>query len=270
MPFRTVLGSIGTDISVIASGDPEWMRAGVTIDWSLPTAVTGSDLTLIGGDVVKVGQKYLRFGQVMSRILNPSVQTLAVTGTPTGGTFRITGTRRDTGAVVSQTIAYNATVAAVQTALDAIFGTGNILVAGAGALPGNTLTLTAQNTLTYVTVPALVADATGLTGGTTPGVTITVTNAGTNTGLFGPFDPAATDGRQTLSRGNVGILHRTVISGGAFGFGSQDTDHVGLLVGGNLIKQRVLQAGTGTASLAAGPTLAALEAALPRVTWVTN
>lgn len=67
---RTVLGTSGRPVSITADGSPEWKLGGITIDWSTVTAVTGSDETLDDGTVVKVGEKYLRYGTVM--ILNAS------------------------------------------------------------------------------------------------------------------------------------------------------------------------------------------------------
>jgi hypothetical protein len=43
-----------------------------------------------------------------------------------------------------------------------------------------------------------------LTGGTGPTPAVTV--AGTASGKYGPYDSAATDGRQTLTRGECFIL----------------------------------------------------------------
>jgi hypothetical protein len=66
------------------------------------------------------------------------VQTITITGTPTGGTFTLTFAGATTSA-----IAYNASAATVQTALEALstIGSGNVLCAG-GALPGAAVTAT--------------------------------------------------------------------------------------------------------------------------------
>jgi len=65
---RQVLGTIGTTIQLSADGEPGAKLAGVTIDWSTVAAVSGSDVTVGDGVVVKVGDKYLRYGQVITRI----------------------------------------------------------------------------------------------------------------------------------------------------------------------------------------------------------
>jgi P22 coat protein - gene protein 5 len=94
-----------------------------------------------------------------------AVQTVTVTGAPTGGTFTLTFSGQTTAG-----IAYNATAAAVQTALQALstIGTNNATVSGAS---GGPYTVTFQNAL-YANTTALTASGAGLTGGTSPGVTI--------------------------------------------------------------------------------------------------
>jgi hypothetical protein len=268
---RNVIGSVGNSLQMVAGTTPRWRTGGATIDWSTVAAVSGSNYTIpVENVTVNVGNKFLRYGQVMCRISNPTVQTITVTGTPTGGSFTVTGIRPDTLATTTATVAYNAAVAATQAAMDSIFGAGNTLVSGAGALPGNVHTVTFQASLQYLTVQALVANATGLTGGTAPGVTIAVTTAGTATGKFGPYDFAATDGRQTLTRGNVGIINRTILLSGVNNlYNLRDTDHVGLLVGGPVFRGRLI-ATAGTHSLANGPTFTELEAALPLLEYVVN
>lgn len=63
-----MLGTLGTTIQVSADGRPGAKLAGVTIDWTTVAAVSGSDVTLADGVVVKVGEKYLRYGQVIAQI----------------------------------------------------------------------------------------------------------------------------------------------------------------------------------------------------------
>ena len=104
---------------------------------------------------------------------NAEVQQIAVTGTPTGGTFTLTF-----GAQTTSAIAYNATAATVQTALQALssIGSGNILVTG-GPLPGTALTATFAGTMALA--PESLITATGsLTGGTSPAVAVTRVTAG--------------------------------------------------------------------------------------------
>lgn len=48
--------------------DVDWKVGGITLDWSVVDVVAGSDVTLIDGNVVAVGQKALRYGQVLTKI----------------------------------------------------------------------------------------------------------------------------------------------------------------------------------------------------------
>lgn len=101
------------------------------------------------------------------------VQTVATTGTPTGGTFRL----RFKGQVTAP-IAFNAAAAAIISALEALatVGAGNV-AGGGGPLPTG-VTVTFQNALGRLAVPLLVLHENLLTGGTTPTVTIAETTPG--------------------------------------------------------------------------------------------
>lgn len=99
-------------------------------------------------------------------------QTATVTGSPTGGTFTLTFGGQTTGA-----IAYNATAATVEAALEAIstIGQGNVQVTGSA---GGPYTVEFVGALEKTNVAAMTADGASLTGGTTPGVTIATATAG--------------------------------------------------------------------------------------------
>ena len=106
------------------------------------------------------------------------VQTVTITGTPTGGTVTLTFRAATTG-----TIAYNATAAAVEDALEAIstIGDGDIRVTG-GPGPGTPWVVTFINDLGHQDVPLMTASGAGLTGGTTPAIGVVQTTAGSATG----------------------------------------------------------------------------------------
>jgi hypothetical protein len=106
------------------------------------------------------------------------VQTLTVTGAPTGGTFTITWSGQTTAA-----IAYNATAAAVQTALEALsnIAPGDVVVTGAAGGPW-TLTWGGTQLGENVAAPTTTES---FTGGTTPDITIATTTAG---GAAAPTD----------------------------------------------------------------------------------
>ncbi|MEV6165691.1 hypothetical protein AB0L71_28025 [Streptomyces sp. NPDC052052] len=100
------------------------------------------------------------------------VQTATITGAPTGGTFTLTFSGQTTAA-----IAYNATAAVVQSALEALSNVnpGDIKVTGNA---GGPYTLAFGGQYLGDNVAAITASGTGLTGGTTPGVTIATTTGG--------------------------------------------------------------------------------------------
>lgn len=102
------------------------------------------------------------------------VQSVAITGDPTGGDFTLTFDGQTTAAIV-----YNAAAAAVQSALEALsnIAPGDVVVAG-GALPSTPVTVTFGGAYAGVNVPQMTGDDTGLTGGTDPAVVVTTTEEG--------------------------------------------------------------------------------------------
>jgi trimeric autotransporter adhesin len=148
-------------------------------------------------------------------------QSVAITGTPTGGTFTLTFNGHTTG-----DIAYNADAAAVKAALVALddFVTGDINATG-GSLPGAAVVLEFQaayaaTEMGGTDVPLLTADGTGLTGGTAPAVEVTQTQGNPSGGTFtlslggqttaaldhdiSPTDlQTALEGLSTIGTGNV-------------------------------------------------------------------
>jgi hypothetical protein len=89
-----------------------------------------------------------------------AAQTLSMTGPPTAGTFTIT-----LGAATSAAIAYNATAAAVQAALEAMstIGTGGVACTG-GPLPGTPVVATFQGANAVQPIATMTTTDT-LTGG---------------------------------------------------------------------------------------------------------
>lgn len=128
------------------------------------------------------------------------VQTLTVTGTPTGGTFKLQFRGYRTAS-----IAYNANAAAVQAALEAIgtIGTGGVVCAG-GPLPGTPVTITFSNQLGFTNVPLVTVVDAAFTGGTTPVAAVATTTAGV--GLYdvksGWLDLGPTLGGITVTHNN--------------------------------------------------------------------
>lgn len=120
----------------------------------------------------------LTFGDNTNIAVN-EIQTLTITGTPTGGDFTITYAGQTTGA-----IAFNASAATVQTALEALsnIAPGDVTCTG-GDLPGAAVVCTFGGTLANTDV-ALMTTTDSLTGGTAPASAIVQTLAGGNQKTF--------------------------------------------------------------------------------------
>lgn len=158
---RQALGTTGSQLQVAASdlADMDWKVGGITVDWDTVAAVSGSAVTLNDGNVIPVGSRYLRYGQVLTRI--------------------------------------------------------------------------------------------------------------TASGKYGPYDPAAGDGRQTRTPGEAYILNETVTQNQLLGLGAPATDHPAVFDGGVVWQARVLMHAT-TGSLANGPTVAQFQALFPRIAYAAD
>lgn len=101
------------------------------------------------------------------------VQSVTITGGPTAGTFTLSF-----GGSTTAAIAYNATAAAVASALEALptIGAGNVTASG-GPLPGTAVAVTFVNSLGATNVEQMTATS-SLTGGTTPAVAVSTTTQG--------------------------------------------------------------------------------------------
>jgi hypothetical protein len=266
MPYgRTLLTTNTVNATrVSADGRPCYKSGGITLDLTTVPAASGSDVTLPDGSTIKANNQYLRYGQILTKITTQPVQTL--TGTATSGNFTITLVRPDTGqSVTTGNIAFNATAATVLTALQAVMGLNQVASTSGGPLGTGAVTVTFN-----VFVPIMTVNTGTLAGGT---VTPAVTTAGTSNGKYGPHDPAATDGRQTLTRGECFILDETWLlnpAGGSFA-GLASTDIIGgVFDGGDIFLDRVLQSGVVAHSLTLGPTKAEFLAAFPLIKITEN
>ncbi len=119
-------------------------------------------------------------------------QTVTITGTPTGGTFTLTFGGQTTAA-----IAYNATAATVEAALELLstIGQGNVQVTGSA---GGPYTVEFVGQLQNTNVAAMTADGASLTGGTAPAVAVTTATAGVESKVAGTVVPGfgATTGKK--------------------------------------------------------------------------
>lgn len=97
------------------------------------------------------------------------VQTITISGTPTGGTYTLTFSGETTAA-----IAYNALAAAIQSALEALsnINPGDVTVTGTGPY-----TVTFGGQYANANVPTITATG-SFTGGTSPAITVAETTAG--------------------------------------------------------------------------------------------
>jgi hypothetical protein len=106
------------------------------------------------------------------------VQTVTITGTPTGGSFRLSVSGQQTA-----DIAYNAVAADVQTALEALSNVapGDLTVGGGpGPAAPYTVTFAAKEDVAQISASHT------FTGGTTPNIAVTTTTPGVG-GTAGPL-----------------------------------------------------------------------------------
>lgn len=118
--------------------------------------------------------KFAIGGDTIDRTAVQEVQTVTITGTPTGGTFTLTYAGQTTAG-----IAYNAAAAAVLAALEALsnIAPGDVVVGG-GPGPGTPYTVTFSAPIGNAAL--MTASGAALTGGVTPAVAVTTTTPGTS------------------------------------------------------------------------------------------
>jgi hypothetical protein len=260
----SVIETVGKSVQVTADGRPESKVGGISIDWATVAAISGSDVTWNDGTVMHVGDVGLRYGQVVCMITNPANDVVTVTGG--AGTFTVTlATPYGTGTTTA--LAFGATAATVKAALDVVLAAlGNLPpqyqtpnsppVSTVTGSAGGPFSLGFPAGLGAVTVTSLGA------GGAT--ATTAVSEASGSIGLYGPYDPAATDGRATLTQGSCYVLNESM---------RQDevaSDHPMAIYRGLVFLARIIQSGVATHTLAAGPTLAELKTAFPRLAYVLD
>jgi hypothetical protein len=149
-------------------------NGGTCLVYKAPDTLKGgtvSDLQLCSPDPNVM--EFLIGGTVITRAAVQEVQTVTITGTPTGGTFTLTFDGQTTA-----NIAYNAAAAAVQTALENLSNLlpGDVVVTG-GPGPGTPWIATFSAALGNV---AQMSATGAFTGGATPAVAVTTTTPGTN------------------------------------------------------------------------------------------
>lgn len=160
-------------------------------------------------NVLLQGGQDIAKGTVMRELIGTQqndVQTITITGTPTGGTFTVS-----INGFVTPAIAYNATAATLQAALEALdqVGTGNITVTG-GPGPGTAYVLTGSNDFANRPLPVAVV-AGSFTGGSSPAIANVHTTTGhPGSGLFVAYSGGT-------SGAACGVLaQRTITSTGGY------------------------------------------------------
>jgi hypothetical protein len=138
---------------------PDSLMRGTISDMSVCSPDPNVLQFLIGGDVIGTGGSG-----------TAEVQTVTITGVPTGGTFTL-----NYDGQVTAPIDFDALAADVQAALEALpnLEPGDVTVLGTGPY---TVTFAAA----LGDVPQLVGNGAGLTGGTAPAVTVTTNTPGDN------------------------------------------------------------------------------------------
>lgn len=183
--------SLDIDPSVdwLASEHYQVKRAGATIDYTTVPADSDGRRIIKGGTALGKITATGKYGPYLAQ--TNEVQTVTVTGTPTSGTYTLTFSGQTTAG-----IPFNATAAQVQTALEALSNieVGDVTVTG-GPHPGTAIVVTFKGQYIGTDVAALVKNASGLGGGTSPDVTVSTTTAG-------GANPPSADGRET----GVGFL----------------------------------------------------------------
>lgn len=167
-----------------------------------------------------------------------AVQTIADSGTVSGGTFTISGVNPITEATfTTAAIAYNAANATVKAAIEAVIGNGiTVTVAGSG-LPGNDTTITVGGNGSNLPIQLMTIDSASLTG-TNPVLAITNTTIGRTANTFKAYSDGNSDGSE-VARGILpwaivtDAQGKITIGGGSTGneWGSKQ-DSIPIYVGG--------------------------------------
>lgn len=168
--------AVGEQFTVVLEGMTEVRSAlvpgGLAITPGTALYISGADNTLATSGSPSEG--------------TDEIQTVTVTGAPTGGSFTLTFSGQTTAA-----IAYNATAATVQAALEALsnINPGDVAVTGAA---GGVWSVTFTGQYADVNVPAM-THTDSLTGGTSPAVAVaTGTSGASGVFKFGLVDGSST------------------------------------------------------------------------------
>lgn len=152
----------------------------ITVDPTLFTALTHYPNGYIPSGTVLAKADNGLYGPYSGQAAE--VQSVTITGSPTGGNFTLTF-----GGETTANIPWNATAAQVRAALEGLAGvsSGDVTVTG-GPAPGTAFAVTFVGTK-YGNQAQMTASAAGLTGGTSPAVNVATTTQG-GTAAVGGLD----------------------------------------------------------------------------------
>lgn len=233
VPYPVGGGALGREVSIIASMTPSpgYKTGGFTIDWNSVIPVVVNTTIAGAGKVVKAGDSYLRYGQMLCK----------VTATTNGRT-------------VGKFVPYSAAMTATTVA------------SGGTVLGVSTLTMTAvtnMNVGDYLTV-----DTAGqqevLQIKSIAGSVVTFVTPTTKTHANAVAVTKVDDGNQTLRRGECFLLiHSVYLQGDIF-----SVEGHGVLNSGSVYLARV--AGDVSGGVVGNPTRAQIETAMPDLHWVLD
>lgn len=170
-------GITGTPTTATVSRYRRNTSTGLLEDTGEDDLITNHDPSLSGGAGALV--KYRRLQDIWDPIYvgcteQNEVQRVAITGSPTGGTFPLT-----LDGETAADLAYNIDAATLQSSLAALssIGADNVSCSG-GPLPGTPIDVTFTGALQRTDVDLMTTHSDDLTGGTDPAVTVTETTKG--------------------------------------------------------------------------------------------
>lgn len=189
--FRQVAGSVVTSIESGSENFSDGTQFGDVTQWLNSVSSAGAPGLEAGTDELAwLLWMFHGAADSVSPAGTNNVQTLTMTGTPTGGNATLVYDGRSTG-----TIAFNAAAAAVDTALEALpnIGTAGVTCAG-GPWPNTAITVTFDGATSTQKRPhpTIAIGTNALTGGTTPTISGAQTTPGVN--AKHTFTPTGTPG----------------------------------------------------------------------------
>ena len=153
------------------------------------------ELAFMPGQTIVAGTV---LGQV-SAVDTAEIQTINFDAGVDGGTFTLSIAGIDGNTFTTAALPFNISNENLKTAIDALLASagyvGATVTIGAGPLPVDA-TVTFGGTAANWAMPLMVATSNLTVGGVPAGVTVDATQAGNRAGLWGPYNDAATDGRE--------------------------------------------------------------------------